>query len=185
MRFVRLTAIAAGTAVAIVGGVLTSAQMPNNSRPLVDGFTFLFGGVERSIMATAEAVPEPLYTYKPTPDVRSLGAILGHVADANNALCEGAAGQNVDLKDTVEKGVTSKAGLIAALRDSFAKCKAVYDPMTDAAAAKPVPFGKGTAAAATLLSFAVSHANEHYGNLVTYMRLNNIVPPSSRTGDNR
>jgi hypothetical protein len=107
------------------------------------------------------------------------------VADANNALCEGAAGQNVDLKDTVEKGVTSKAGLIAALRDSFAKCKAVYDPMTDAAAAKPVPFGKGTAAAATLLSFAVSHANEHYGNLVTYMRLNNIVPPSSRTGDTR
>lgn len=167
----------------LMGGGLDAAQMPAQHRPLVDGFVFLFSGIEQTVLQTAEAVPESLFGYKPTPDVRSLGAILGHIADSQNALCAGAAGKGVSLADTIEKSVTTKTGLVAALRDSFARCKAVYGGMTDADVSKLVPFGKNPVAVATILSFAVSHSNEHYGNLVTYMRLNGIVPPSSRGGD--
>jgi uncharacterized damage-inducible protein DinB len=177
------------TGVAAVGmlmaGAAASAQMPKTPRPVVDGIQFLYSGIERNVMGTAELSTDALLAYRPSPDVRAFGEVLGHIADSQNAICAGARGGNVNLKDTVEKGVTSKAGLIAELRKSFETCRAVYATMSDADVAKMVPFGQGETAVATMLSFNVSHTNEHYGNLVTYMRMNGVVPPSSRAGDGR
>ena len=68
---------------------------------------------------------------------------------------------------------------MAALKDAFAYCNKAYDAMTDATAAQPLSlFGK-EAPRLGVLSVNTMHSVEHYGNLVTYMRLKNIVPPTS------
>jgi len=77
---------------------------------------------------------------------------------------------------------TSKADLTAALKDAFAYCDKAYDGMTDASAVQPVKFhGSDTPKLGVLIANS-THTVEHYGNLVTYMRLKNIVPPTSEPG---
>ena len=75
--------------------------------------------------------------------------------------------------------MTAKADLSKALADSSAYCNTVIDGMTDAKGMEVVKFFTGPTPRLLVLSFNVSHSYEHYGNLVTYMRLNKIVPPSS------
>ncbi len=183
MRFAQT--LAGGTTLLMLAfGFHASGQMPDRSaRPIVDGIQFLFAGIESNVMKTAELATPDLLAFRPAPEVRSFGEILGHIADSQKALCAGALGKGIELEDTVEKGVSSKDGLTAALRSSFELCKQAVGPMSDADAAKLVPFGPRQAAAATILNFNVSHTNEHYGNLVTYMRLKGIVPPSSAGRD--
>jgi len=169
---------------AILTGSLAAQSMPRASvpRPIVDGLLNLLTGIETTVMATAEDTPESLYPFKPTPDVRSFGQILAHIADAQKALCEGTHGSNVNLTDSIEKSATTKPAIIAALKDTFAACRTIMSGLSDADAARLVPFGRDPASISTILAFTISHGNEHYGNQVTYMRLNGIVPPSSRSG---
>jgi len=130
------------------------------------------------VLRTAEKVPEDLYGFKPTPEVRSLGAVIGHVADGNNLLCGMANGDKVAPNQTNEKK-TTRADLVAALKASFAACDKVFESTTDANATAPVDFFGQKQTRLGMLAFTTSHMWEHYGNLVTYMRLKNIVPPSS------
>ena len=130
------------------------------------------------VLRTAEKVPEDLYGFKPTPEVRSLGAVIGHVADGNNLLCGMANGDKVAPNQANEKK-TTRADLVAALKASFAACDKVFESTTDANATTPVDFFGQKQTRLGMLAFTTSHMWEHYGNLVTYMRLKGIVPPSS------
>lgn len=86
----------------------------------------------------------------------------------------------------IEKTKTTKADLSKALAESFAYCDKVFAGMTDATGAKTVKFMMGgDMAKLSILSFNTAHDWEHYGNLVTYMRLNKMVPPSSQGGMDR
>ncbi len=183
MRKILTKTLMVGSLVAALAAYANAQDMPrkNASRPVVDGLVNLFAGIESTVMATAETTPESLYGYRATPDVRTIGQILAHIADAQKALCEGTHGQNVNLTDTFEKTATTKPSIIAALKDTFAGCRAVMAKLSESDAARQVPFGKDPAAISTILAFTISHSNEHYGNLVTYLRLNGVVPPSSRT----
>jgi uncharacterized damage-inducible protein DinB len=138
-------------------------------------------GYERSkgiLLRSAEKMPEENYTFKPVDTVRSYGQIIGHLADAQYLFCSNVSGEkNPDLK--IEKSKTSKADLIAALKEGFAYCDKVYDSMTDAAATQSVKFFGNDVPKYALLSINTGHNMEHYGNLVTYMRLKGIVPPTS------
>jgi uncharacterized damage-inducible protein DinB len=129
-----------------------------------------------------------LYSFKPTPEVRSLGGVLGHIADGNRLLCRIASGENVDF-DKIMKGLdavqvhekkTAKAEIIAALNDSRAFCESVFAKLTDSTGQEPVAwFGGEKMPKLMILTMNNSHNWEHYGNLVTYMRLKGIVPPTS------
>jgi uncharacterized damage-inducible protein DinB len=130
------------------------------------------------VLRTAEKVPENLYEFKPTPDVRSLGALIGHIADGNNLLC-GVAGGDKAAPSQVNEKKTTRADLVAGLNASYAACDKVFAATTDANAATPVEFFGQKQTRLGMLAFTTSHMWEHYGNLVTYMRLKNIVPPSS------
>ena len=130
------------------------------------------------VLRTAEKVPENLYEFKPTPDVRSMGAVLGHIADGNNLLC-GMAGGGKPVVDQSNEKKTTRADLVAALKASYAACDKVFAATTDANATTPVDFFGQQQTRLGMLAFINSHMWEHYGNLVTYMRLKNIVPPSS------
>lgn len=139
--------------------------------------------VQGLVLKTAEKVPEELYAFKPTDAVRSLGGLLGHIADAQFLICRVANGEGVKMETPNEKK-TSKAEIIAALKDSFAFCDTVAQKINDTNGAEPVKMFSMQMNKLGVLAFNNNHTWEHYGNLVTYMRLKNIVPPSSeRTQD--
>ena len=183
MRGVLTSTLVVVSAVVALAPTASAQDMSRKAaaRPVVDGLVALFAGIEATVMATAESTPEALYGYRATPEVRTFGQILAHIADAQKALCDGTHGHNVSLTDTLEKTATTRTAIIAALKDTFAGCRAAMATLSEADAAREVPFGTDPAAVSTILAFAISHTNEHYGNLVTYLRLNGIVPPSSRT----
>ena len=139
-----------------------------------------WNGIKGFVLRAAEKMPEEHYTFRPAPEVRSYGAIVGHIADAHYLLCAPARGEKKELAElTVEKTVSVKAALIGALKESIVYCDAAYDAMTDAKAAETVKFFNRDRAKLGVLNSNVSHDWEHYGNLVTYMRMKGIVPPSS------
>jgi uncharacterized damage-inducible protein DinB len=141
-------------------------------------------GYERTkgiLLRSAEKMPEEDYTFKPVDTVRTYGQIIGHLADAQYLFCSTASREkNPDLK--IEKTKTSKADLVGALKDGFAYCDKVYDAMTDAAAIQTVTFFGNDVPKFAVLSVNIGHNMEHYGNLVTYMRIKGIVPPTSEQG---
>jgi uncharacterized damage-inducible protein DinB len=141
-------------------------------------------GYERTkgiLLRSAEKMPEEDYTFRPVDTVRTYGQIIGHLADAQYLFCSTASREkNPDLK--IEKTKTSKADLVGALKDGFAYCDKVYDAMTDAAAIQTVTLFGNDVPKFAVLSVNIGHNMEHYGNLVTYMRIKGIVPPTSEQG---
>ncbi len=130
------------------------------------------------IERAAEKMPEEQYAFKPDPAVRSFGQILGHIADADYLFCSAVLGEN-SPSPGIEKTKTTKAELTAALHDAFAYCNRAYDALTDASANETVTaFGQQRNKLGALW-FNASHNLEHYGNLVVYLRVKGIVPPSS------
>jgi hypothetical protein len=141
-----------------------------------------FDEIKGYLSKTAQKVPDDLYSFKPTPAVRSLGQIIGHVADANFSICAAAAREKPP-QSGFENGKTSKADLMKGLNDSIAYCDKVFASMDDKKGMETVKFFNGNQTPRlAVLAFNNSHCNEHYGNLVTYMRLKGIVPPSSEGG---
>ena len=137
-----------------------------------------FGMIKGVVARTAEKVPEELYSFKPTPEVRSLGQLIGHIADAQFMMCAAAAGEKAP-QSGIEKNFNSKAQLSKALADSSAYCDQVIAGMNDTKGMEIVQFFTGPTPRLHVLTFNIAHSYEHYGNLVTYMRLKGIVPPSS------
>ena len=74
---------------------------------------------------------------------------------------------------------TSKADLVAALKDSFAECDKAFDSLTDANAAEMIKGPRGERSKLGMLNGIVVHDNEEYGYLAVYMRVKGVVPPSS------
>ena len=153
----------------------------NQQSPLITFNKDVYGGVKTILLRSADKMPEEHYSFKPTDAVRSYGQILGHVADAQYLFCSVALGKN-NPAPKIEQTKTSKADLIAALKDAFAYCDKAYDAMNDASATEVVPLFGGDTPKLGVLTVNSIHSVEHYGNLVTYMRLKNIVTPTSEPG---
>jgi len=130
------------------------------------------------IEGAAGKMPEEEYALKPDPAVRSFGQILGHVADANYLFCSGVLGEKSPSPE-VEKTKSTKADLTAAVHDAFSYCNRAYEALTDASANETIKSFGQERNKLGVLWFNASHNLEHYGNLVVYMRLKGIVPPSS------
>ncbi|HSL22881.1 MAG TPA: DinB family protein [Vicinamibacterales bacterium] len=138
--------------------------------------------VKGYIQRSAEKMPADQFGFQPTPEVRSFGQVLAHIADGNYLLCAPALGEpspNEAVMDKIEKDKLSREALLKALNESFAFCDKAYDKLTEATGNERVSFMKQERTRAGLLWFHAVHSFEHYGNLVTYMRLKGIVPPSS------
>src|ERR1700738_914034 len=137
-----------------------------------------YARIKTILVSSAEKMPEENYNFKPTEAVRSYGQIVGHVADAQYTFCSLALGEtNPGLK--IEQTKTTKADLVAALKDAVAYCDKAYDGMTDASGSQMVKLFDMDLPKLGVLNINNMHDMEHYGNLVTYMRLKNIVPPTS------
>lgn len=108
-----------------------------------------------------------------------MGEILAHVAGAQFLFCSAAAGEDSPNSENFEETRTEKAQIIEALGMGMDYCDQVYAGMSDAGSQEMVSFFGNDMAVAGVLAFNSAHNYEHYGNLVTYMRINGIVPPSS------
>jgi uncharacterized damage-inducible protein DinB len=157
-----------------------------------------FDTIARYIAASAEKMPEENFAFKPTPEVMSFGQLVGHVANTHFSYCSRVKGEKNpnDGNDIQQK--TSKADIAKGLADSIAYCAAVYSDMTDAKLLEPLPAAASGAPPSAQAPAAktppppqppqlrlnrllgnVTHDWEHYGNLVTYLRIKGLVPPSS------
>jgi uncharacterized damage-inducible protein DinB len=139
---------------------------------------FFYARMKTILVSSAEKMPEENYNFKPTESVRSYGQIVGHLADAQYNFCSMALGENnPGLK--IEETKTTKADLVAALKGALTYCDKAYDGMTDASGTQTVKLFGMDMPKFGVLNINNAHDMEHYGNLVTYMRLKNIVPPTS------
>lgn len=155
-----------------------SAQMTEDAS--LAGVQGLYETVRGYLLASAEQAPQELYDYRPTDEVRSFGEIVGHVANAGYMFCAGALGEDApQMGDAEELG--SKAELLEALRGSFEYCDQAH-AMDAGQADESVQFFGQDHTRLSVLAFNMGHDFEHYGNLVTYMRINGMVPPSSQGG---
>lgn len=143
-------------------------------RPLYDRLKDLY-------LQAAEAMPEEHYAFRPTAEVRTYGEILGHVAEENYLFCAAALGEPNPNRTAFEKS-TAKAELVQALRDSFAYCDPAY-AMAESRAMEPVSFFGRSGNRLWVIVYNLTHDSEHYGNVVTYLRIKGLVPPSSQGGD--
>ncbi|HVB56004.1 MAG TPA: DinB family protein [Candidatus Acidoferrales bacterium] len=140
-----------------------------------------------NILKSAENAPEDIFGMRPGPqmEVRTYGQIVGHLANFNYLWCSQAKGEkNPNAGNNFEK-VTTKDGLVKAIQGAFNYCDGVYDALTDASGMQMVEITQENGRKAevprmSLLILNYGHNNEHYGNLVTYMRIKSIVPPSSQ-----
>ena len=150
--------------VLLVLSVPLAAQAPTGGMDAAAAVKQGFGEVNGWIVKAAETVPPDRYTYRPTGTVRTYGELLGHIADGYNYFCGRAGGQKVEWSDAVSKGKTDKATILAALKKSADGCAAAHA-------------GKGAGSPLLIQNFG--HTNLHYGNVITYMRMLGLTPPSS------
>ena len=148
------------------------------ANPITTSEKGLYAFISGTVVRAAEKMPEENYSFKPTPEVRSFGQLVGHVADANYMFCARAQGLPNPAKN-IEKTKTTKADLVAAVKDAVAYCNQTFDGMNDTSGSEIVKFFSFHLAKLTLLSLNTAHTDEHYGNMVTYLRLKGIVPPTS------
>ncbi|HZA98613.1 MAG TPA: DinB family protein [Gemmatimonadales bacterium] len=172
-------------ALAILSGATSLAAQTEKAgtsgNPAVSTARMLWDQPTEYITTVAEELPESTYAYRPTPEVRTMGQLIGHVAGAQYLICAAALGEPPRREDDIEKTRTRKADLVAALKASTQYCTKAY-AQTDRNAQQTTKLFGQERTRLYALGLNANHNAEHYGNLVTYLRLNGIVPPSSRRG---
>ncbi len=170
--------IAIATLFSAIAVVPISAQN-NDADPLVASVRDSGTYVRYMYTKVADAMSDEDYAFRPTPEVRSFGDILAHVADTNYWFCSTAIGEKPP-KGGIEKAKLSRSGIKKALSESFDYCEGAYQAMGDPTKARAMVDLMGSERPAlAVLIFRTHHSLLHYGNVVTYMRLRGKVPPSS------
>ncbi len=160
-------------AILVATCALACGQAANN--PLSTDIKQSYESVKKNLTRTAEKVPEEDYSFKPTPDVRSLGQVLEHAASSQAHACSAIAGGESAAPPAGE----DKAAIVAALKQSFEICDKAFDGLTDANASEMVKLPRGQKSKLGALAGVAMHDTEQYAILSVYMRLKGIVPPSS------
>jgi uncharacterized damage-inducible protein DinB len=168
------------------------AQQPGGqsqqSPPTVAGAVRnLYNGIKNNIIRSGEKMPEEFYGLRPgtQEEVRTFGQHLAHVANFNYLWCAQAKGEkNPNAGINLEKTLTTKDQFMKALRASYDYCEGAYNALTETNGSEVVTITQesGRQAQQTrmgLLMLNVAHNEELYGNIITTLRIKDIVPPSS------
>ena len=145
----------------------------------VDAVRPLYERLRDLYIKSAEMMPEADYSFRPTEKVRTFGEVLGHIANEHFLFCSTAFGVANPNKTDYEK--VDRAALLEGLKSSFTYCDRAYRMDEMKAMEEVTAFGeKGTRL--WVLIYNATHDSEHYGNIVTYLRIKGLVPPSSQGG---
>jgi uncharacterized damage-inducible protein DinB len=173
-------AIVAVMAVLAASGI----QAQTSAQPVSDAIRAMYDGAKKNVKDSGmvSEATQAIFDFKPVDSVRTFGQIIAHTAGANYVICAAAKGEKSPNAESAFDKLTAKAEILKAYDASVAYCDEVYKALTDRTAGETIdmPFGMGKAARAQALIMNSGHLNEHYGNLVTYMRMKGIVPPTSR-----
>jgi uncharacterized damage-inducible protein DinB len=175
-RFVVPVVMLSAVVLASVANAQISPDLPNPTgtpNPLTATLSIFRSNMQDKIMKAADAMPESKYSYRPTKDVRSFGEIVTHVADISYYLCSNAKSEANPAMATAK---VSKTEIVAYLKGSFDYCDGAYSKFTDAHLNDPADFWGFKTNKMFILTQAGNHDALHYGNLVTYLRLNGLVP---------
>ncbi len=143
-------------------------------------------GTEREFTGAAEAMPEDKFEFAPTngefKDVRTFAEQIKHVAAVNYVYGAAILGEKVPDDETGPVSVKTKGQILKYLKESFDYLYKAVDTIDDKNLIEPVksPFGVGTVTRLGIATSASNHVWDHYGQMVEYLRMNNIVPPASR-----
>ena len=141
-------------------GQAAQEKTPDVATELRNGFNEVNGWVTKA----AEMVPADKYNYRPVNTVRTFGQLIAHITDSYNYFCARGVGNKVEWSEAIEKGGTEKNTLLPKLKEAVGRCNAAYS--------------SGNAQLKPLFN-NVGHTSLHYGNLITYMRMLGLKPPSS------
>jgi uncharacterized damage-inducible protein DinB len=176
-----------GMLVGLAGTVGLAAAVGAQSRagapqPVAGAIKASWDGAKKNMRDSAEFMPEANFSFKPVDTVRTFGQIVAHTAGANYVFCSAIKGEKSPQAESAFEGLATKAAILKAWDESVTYCDAAYSAATDRTIAEVIdqPFGSGKGPRAAALLGNIGHLNEHYGNLVTYMRMKGIVPPTSR-----
>jgi uncharacterized damage-inducible protein DinB len=175
-RVLVLVAMASLSVLASLANAQISPDFPNPTaapNPLTTTLSIFSKNMQDKIIKAAEAMPESKYSFRPTKDVRSFGEILTHVADISYYLCSNMKGL---AKPAMTGGKGSKAEIIGYVKSSFDYCDGALSAFTDAHLNDPADFWGFTTNKMFIVTQLGNHDALHYGNLVTYLRLNGLVP---------
>lgn len=153
----------------------TQAPAPDPAAP----FKGFYNYTKQNLIGAAEKMPAEHFSFKPTNDVRSYAELFGHVISTNYMACSGLRGEANPNKDDLEKTLKTKDDVVKAVKASFEFCDAAMKNLTEANLKETFKAGTRDVPKTSPLLLLIAHSQEHYGNLVTYLRLKGIVPPSS------
>ena len=142
-----------------------------------------YASLKRNVIGSAEKMPAEHFPFKPAPEVMTYGGLLGHIIDVQYGFCNAVKGDASPAAGKALDALTDKAALVSAVKDAFAYCDDAFAALTNENALEMLTVGTAPnqrqVARANQLTMVIVHGNEHYGNLVTYMRIHGVVPPSS------
>lgn len=154
----------------------TTPAPPDMSAP----FKGFYNYSKSNIIGAAEKMPAEHFSFKPTPDVRTYAELFGHVINTNYQACAGMKGEDNPNKSVdFEKTAKTKDEVMKAVKASFDYCDGAFQTLTEAKLKETFKQGTRETPKTSPALLAIAHTMEHYGNMITYMRLKGVVPPST------
>jgi len=143
-----------------------------------EGYDGEWKHVSQQLIALAEATPAEKFAWRPAPGVRSTSEVYMHIALANFYLLS-VTGPKMpgNLKEEMEKTVTSKAEVIDWLKRSLEAVKVAHLAETPRDLERKVHIQDRDATVDGMYLRIIVHANEHMGQLVAYARMTGVAPP--------
>ena len=179
----KITTVMFSLSALLLAGLPAGAQTPapaDAENPASAALRQFYNGAKRNLLRGAEKMPEEKYSFRPVPEVRTFSELLAHVAEGNYLFCSSLKGEpDPFTRGELEKSKTTKADLLPVLQASFDYCDPVIAALADGQLGDKIQFFGRERTKSVPATLAVAHNWEHYGNVVTYLRLNGIVPPSS------
>lgn len=163
----------------IIGSGALQAQSASDStaNPLSTSVRHSYDNDKRNLLDAAQKVPEADYSFKPTPDIRTFAEVLNHIASSQMHTCSTILGSSMRYSSPAANA--SKDNVVAALKASFEECDRAYGSITDTTGMQTVSTYRGQVPKLAALMMNNEHDSEEYGVLTVYMRLKDIVPPST------
>jgi len=136
--------------------------------------------VSSQLLSLAQAMPEEKFAWRPAPGVRSTSEVFMHIAMANFYLLS-VTGPKMpaDMKEGMEKSVTSKADVINWLKRSLDAVKSAHLAVAPKDLERKVHIADRDATVDGMYLRIIVHANEHMGQLIAYARMTGVAPPWS------
>jgi len=160
---------------ALACGAQSAAPAPSGPAAEVQGS---YNRLKPNVIKAAGKMPDADFQFKPTADIRTYARIVNHITEAQQHTCSALNGTTFDPK-SVPSDTADKATILSGLKASFDVCDKAYGALTDANVAEQVTLGQGKRSRIGMAWGNVSHDNEQYAELSTYLRLKNIVPPTA------